>query len=75
MRTMLLVIYQKGKAEKNAETKFYFLKTDPLNICHVKIIGKAVNVGETKGMRIPCLLQLSVNCRMMNMLQEMICKL
>ena len=65
----------KGKIGKYAITMFYFLKTDPLNICHVKITGKAVNWGDSKGMRIPCLLQITGNCKMINILQELICKL
>ena len=31
----------KEKSGKYAKTIFYFLKTDPLNICHNKITGKA----------------------------------
>ena len=65
----------KGKSVKYAKTIFYFLKTDPLNICHVKITGKFLNLGDNKGMRIPCLLQFTGNCKMINMLQELICKL
>ena len=30
----------RGKSWKDASTLFYFLKTDPFNICHVQIIGK-----------------------------------
>ena len=65
----------KGESRKYAKTIFYFLKTDPLNICHVKITGMGVNLGGNKGMRIPCLLQFTGNCKMMNVLQELICKL
>ena len=64
----------KEKGGKYAKTIFYFLKSDPLNICHVKITAKTVNVGDNKGMRIPCLLQFTGNCKMMNILQELICK-
>ena len=46
----------KGKNGKYAKTIFYFLKTDPLNICHIKLVRKTINLGENKGMRIPCLL-------------------
>ena len=55
----------------------YFFKTDLLIICHAKITGKAVNLGDNKGMRmrIPCQLQFTGNCKMMNILQELICKL
>ena len=65
----------KVKRGKYAKTIFYFLKTDPLNIFHVKITGKAVNLGDNKGMRIPCLLQFTGNCKIMNIIQELICKL
>ena len=36
----------KGKSEKYAKTIFFFLKTDPLKICHVKTTGKAANLGD-----------------------------
>ena len=65
----------KEKCGKFAKTIFYFLKTDPLNICHVKSAGKALNLGDNKRMRIPCLLQFTGNCKMMNILEELICKL
>ena len=39
------------KSGKYAKTIFYFLRSDPLNIC-VKITWKAVNLGDNKG--IPC---------------------
>ena len=65
----------KGKSRKYAKTIFYFLKTYSLNICYVKITGKPVNVGDNKGMRIPFLLQFTRNCKMMNIFQELICKL
>ena len=53
----------KGKSGKYAKTMFYFLKTDPLNICLAKITEKAVNLGDNRGMRIPCLLQFTGNLR------------
>ena len=64
----------KGKNGEYAETIFYSLKTDPLNMCHVKITGKAVILGDNKRMRIPCLLQFVGNCKMLGILQELICK-
>ena len=65
----------KEKSGKYEKTIFYFLISDPLNICHVKITGKVVNLGNNKGRRIPCLLQFTGNCKMMNILQELISKL
>ena len=67
--------FSKGKSGKYSKTIVYFLKTDPLNICHVKITEKALDLGDNKGMRIPGLLQFTGNCKMMNILQELICKL
>ena len=68
-------LLSKGKSGKYTKTIFYFLKTDPLNICHVKITGYAVNLGDNKRMIILCLLQFTGNCKMINILQELICKL
>ena len=65
----------KGASGKYAKTIFYFLKTDPLIIYHVKITEKAVNLRDNKGIRIPCLLQFTGNCKILNILQELICKL
>ena len=65
----------KGKSGKYAKKIFYFLKTDLLSICLVNITEQAVNLGDNKGMKIPCLLQFTGNCKMMNILQDLICKL
>ena len=40
----------KGKSEKYEKTIFYFLRSDPLNICHAKITGKAVHLRGKKEM-------------------------
>ena len=56
----------KGKKGKYAKTIFFFLKTEPLNNCHFKITGKAVNLVDSKGMRTPCLLQFTVSRRFLN---------
>ena len=45
----------KENSAKYVRAIFCFLKTDPLNICHVKITGKAVNLGDNM-MKILCLL-------------------
>ena len=47
----------KGKTEKFAIMIFYFLKSETLCSCRVKVTGKRNNLGDNKGMRIPCLLQ------------------
>ena len=54
---------------------FYFLRNDYVNVCKVKVTGKAVNLGDDKGMRIPCVLQLTGNSQMVSLLKEIICKL
>ena len=58
---------------KYAKTIFYFLRND--SVCKVKVTGKAVNLGDDKGMKIPCVLQLTGNSQMVSLLKEMICKL
>ena len=49
----------KEKTGKYAKMIFYSLKSDPLCICKVNVTGKRVNLGDNKGMRIPCLLRFS----------------
>ena len=73
-RITLLVIYQKAQVKKYAKTIFYFLRNDSVNVCKVKVTGKAVNLGDDKGMRIPCVLQLTGNSQMVSLLKEVICK-
>ena len=65
----------KGTSGKYAKTIFYFLRNDSVNVCKVKVTGKAVNLGDDKGMRIPCALQLTGNSQMVSLLKEIICKL
>ena len=65
----------KEKNRKYAKAIFHFLKTDLLNIYHPKTTGKAVNVGDNKGMRIPCLRQFTGKYKIRNILQELIFKL
>ena len=64
----------KGTSGKYAKTIFYFLRNDSVNVCKVKVTGKAVNLGDDKGMRIPCVLQLTGNSQMVSFLKEVICK-
>ena len=70
-RTILLVIEHKGKVENM--WKQYFLRPYPLNI-YIKITGKAVNLGDNKDARIPCLLQFTETYKMMKILQKFIFK-
>ena len=49
----------KGKTEKFAKMIFYFLRSEMLCACKLKVAGKKSNFGDEKGLRIPCLLQIS----------------
>ena len=68
-------LFTKRKKWKICENTILLFESDPLNICYVKITGNAVNFGDDKGMRSPCLLQFTENCKMMKILQELINKL
>ena len=63
----------KGQSGKYAKTIFYFLSSDPLNSCFVKVTGKAINMGDDKGMRIPCLLEFSGNGESIQLLKKLLC--
>ena len=63
----------KGQSGKYAKTIFYFLRSDPLNSCFVKVTGKAINMGDDKGMRIPCLLEFSGNGESIQLLKKLLC--
>ena len=65
----------KWTSGKYAKTIFYFLRNDSVNVCNVKVTGKAVNLGDDKDMRIPCVLQFTGNSQMVLFLKEIICKL
>ena len=56
----------KGTSGKYVKTIFYFLRN---------ATGKAVNLGDDKGMRIPCVLQLTGNSQVVSLLKEIICEL
>ena len=60
----------KGKSGKYAKTIFYFLRSDPLNSSFVKVTGKAMNMGDDKGMQIPCLLEFSGNGESIQLLKN-----
>ena len=48
----------KGVTGRYAKTIFYFLQADRNHQCHVEIIGRAVNKGDGKGMKVPCKLHI-----------------
>ena len=47
------------KSGKFAKTIFYFLRADPYGKCKIIVTGKPINRGDGDGMQVPCLLQLS----------------
>ena len=49
----------KGKTRKFAKIVFYFLKSEILCTCKVKVTGKRTNFGDDRELRITCLLQFS----------------
>ena len=42
-----------GKSGKFAKTIFYFLKANKKHSCVIKVLGKAINVGDGLGMKVP----------------------
>ena len=49
----------KGKSGRFAKTIFYFLRACSANACDIEITGAPVNIGDEKGMKVPCKLTLS----------------
>ena len=48
-----------GENGKFAKTIFYFLRVDPYGKCNITVTGKAVNLDDGGGMQVPCILHLS----------------
>lgn len=46
----------KGKSGRFAKTIFYLLRASEYHECKVRITGKAINEGDKKGMKVPCIL-------------------
>ena len=46
----------KGKLGQYAKTISFFLQADAKNSCAVVTTGQAVNLGDKKGMQVPCIL-------------------
>ena len=47
-----------GKNGRFAKMIFYFLRADKYAECKVIITGKELNLGDGKGMQVPCLLKI-----------------
>ena len=43
-----------GKSGKFVKTIFYFFRVDELSSCKIVITGKPLNLGDDKGMQVPC---------------------
>ena len=53
-KTFALGHLVKGKSGRFSKTIFYFLRTSEYHGCSVRVIGKAVNKGDDKSMKIQC---------------------
>ena len=49
---------------------FYFLKADKNHSCLISVTGRAVNVGDGLGMKVPCRLFFIAEEKYINILQE-----
>ena len=59
-----------GENGKFAKTIFYFLRADPYAKCNITVVGKAVNLGDGDGMQVPCILHLSGQKSMVEILKQ-----
>ena len=59
-----------GENGKFGKTIFYFLCADPYGKCNITVTGKAVNLGDGDEMQVPCILQLSGQKSMVEILKQ-----
>ena len=59
-----------GENGKFAKTIFYLLRADPYAKCNITVVGKAVNLGDGDGMQVPCILHLSGQKSMVEILKQ-----
>ena len=59
-----------GENGKFARTIFYFPRSDPYAKCNITVVGKAVNLGDGDGMQVPCILHLSRQKSMVEILKQ-----
>ena len=59
-----------GENGKFAKTIFYFLRADPYGKCNITVTGKALNLGDGDGMQVPCILHLSRQKSMVEILKQ-----
>ena len=60
----------KEKTGRFAKMIFYFLRACDSNNCSVEIVGKAINQGDGKGMKVPCKLYFSAEDSFINILKD-----
>ena len=58
-----------GENGKFAKTTFYFLRADPYAKCIITVVGEALNQGDGDGMQVPCILHLSGQTSMVEILK------
>ena len=59
-----------GENGKFAKTIFYLLRADTYAKCNITVVGKAVNLGGGDGMQVPCILHLSGQKSMVEILKQ-----
>ena len=59
-----------GENGKFAKTIFYFLCADLYGNCNITVTGKAVNLGDGDGTQVPCILHLSGQKSMVEILTQ-----
>ena len=59
-----------GKNGKFVKTIFYSLRVDPYGKCNITVTGKAVNLHDGNGMQVPCILHLSGQKSMVEILKQ-----
>ena len=62
--------FKKGKSRHFAKTIFYYLRSHPQANCTVKVTGKIFNLGDSKGLQVPCILQFTRERKFMSVLKE-----
>ena len=64
----------KEKTGRFAKMILYFLRACDSNTCSVEIVGKAINQGDGKGMKVPCKLHFAAENGFINILKEQLQK-
>ena len=59
-----------GENGKFAKAIFYFLRAEPYGKCNITVTRKAVNLGDGDGMQVPCILHLSGQKSMVEILKQ-----